>query len=63
MPNYIQIKIHIKFLLNEKRKIHMVYFYRNKFNRIKIKNNISKIYLKKWIKINFFVFFIKTIEK
>ena len=41
----------------------MVYFYRNKFNRIKIKNNISKIYLKKWIKINFFVFFIKTIEK
>lgn len=41
----------------------MVYFYRNKFNRIKIKNNISKIYFKKWIKINFFVFFIKTIEK
>jgi len=43
--------------------MHMIYFYHNKFNRIKIENNISKIYLKKWIKINFLVFFIKTVEK
>ncbi len=41
----------------------MIYFYHNKFNCIKIENNISQIYLKKWIKINFLVFFIKTVEK